>query len=255
MNKSVFGFAFVLASLAAMSATHGADAARPGQSEPGFRLVILKADPMFEEGKTVQDYERVWERVKKPGSEVLFEVGVREIESYDWKRQSITLTAEATKRLVAVLPSREQMNPTARSIKNMSERLGWGDAVGLSLLYKGFLVFVEGRPVYGGIVLEPMSQLRIHFPVLRFETRNNKSVLSVMPVHVPFMTRDPVLSGQAGDLEPVFQPAAGDWKQFPQPMRDRFLADASSTTTKQFREAIMSPSIRKILDGAGKLAK
>ena len=61
-------------------------------------------------------------------------------------------------------------------------------------MYKGFSVLVDGRPTYGGVVLEPMSQLAIRFPVLRFDTRNGKTVLSLMPVHWPlFFTSDPVL--------------------------------------------------------------
>jgi hypothetical protein len=147
------------------------------------------------------------------------------------------------------------MNPDARAIKSMQEKLGWGDAAGLSLLYKGFLVLVDGRPAYGGVVLEPTSQLAVRFPVLRFDTRAAKTVLSVMPVHVPFITSDPVLSAAAGDAEPVFNAAVGDWKQFPQEIRNSLLADANSKTAKRFREMITSQTIHEIMDSAGKLAK
>jgi hypothetical protein len=255
MKTCVYAVVFILSVVGAISATHGAGSARPGEGAPRFKLVVLRFDPLFQGGKMVQDYVRVWEKLTKLSSDVLFEAGIREIESYDWKRQSITLTGEATKRLIAALPSKEQMNPGARAIKSMSEKLGWGDSAGLSLLYKGFLVFVDGRPTYGGVVLEPMSQLAIRFPVLRFDTRNGKTVLSVMPVHVPFFTSDPVLSAAASDPEPVFNAAAGDWRQFPQAIRDSLLADAGSKVAKQFRELITSPTIREIMNGAGKLAK
>jgi hypothetical protein len=255
MRRSVFWLAFILPVMGTNSAIRGADPARPGEEASKFKLVILKSDLAFDSGGTAQDYPRVWERLATFSPHALFEVGIREIESYDWKRQSITLTAEATHRLVAALPSMGQMNPDARAIKSMQEKLGWGDAVGLSLLYKGFLVLVDGRPTYGGMVLEPTSQLAIRFPVLRFDTRDGKTVVNVMPVHVPFITSDPVLSAAVGDPEPVFNAALSDWRQFPQAIRDGLLADARSKTAKHFRELIMSPTIREALKNAGKLAR
>jgi len=236
---------------------NSAETARPVQRPKGFTLAVLKSEPTFDEKgehKAKQDYPSVLKRLEMAASEVLFAIRGDDIESYDWKRQSITLTRESTKRLIAVLPSDKELNPTARSIKVMAKELGWGNVIGMSLQYKGFLVLVDGRSVYGGIFLEPTSELAIDFPVIRAELRDEKATLRILPVHATFMTCDPVWSAAAGDLEPVAKEAAGDWKQFPPTLREEFLELTKSKLATEFRNTIAAPRIREVMKSAGKLA-
>ncbi len=234
----------------------GADIIQEEEQTQKFAFVILKNEPMFEKEKWVFEYSQIWEELKTSyKSNALFTIGTEEIDSYDWKRQSITLTPEATKHLIETLPADEDLHPQALEIKKMAEHLGWSNIIALSLNYKGFVVVVDGAPLYGGLFLEPVSQLAIQFPVLRTDMQDNKAILWILPVHVTFWTSDPVLSEAAGDPEHVAREAAGDWKSFPPSMRDHFKSIANSETANAFRKLIMSPSIREIMKNAEKLAE
>ncbi|HMK64343.1 MAG TPA: hypothetical protein VK564_01030, partial [Thermodesulfobacteriota bacterium] len=132
----------------------------------GFSLVILKQDWYdLKLGYTYTQALPLLEKVETSGS--LFVLETKDIASYLWFRQAIALTDQATQRLLGVLPAKEELRPYIRGMANWKEKEGYGNPLEMPLYAKGFLVKVSGRVLYGGIFLDPLSQMAIHYPVIR----------------------------------------------------------------------------------------
>jgi len=96
-------------------------------------------------------------------SKPLFVLGVDDIELYLWASQTIILKTAATDRLE-------------------SDR---------TLSHGVFGVFVSGKPIYYGVVLDTLSQMGIDWPVLHQEKVNGHAVMHILPVQIPLGERHP----------------------------------------------------------------
>lgn len=95
------------------------------------------------------------------------EVTSLDIAKYDWVKQQITLTADAT----AVLKKRFKAG-----VKGSFPDLG--------TLHRAFVVTVDGEPAYGGVFLDRISPMAIKYPVIYInEDKNGLITMDVRPMH------------------------------------------------------------------------
>lgn len=105
-------------------------------------------------------------------SKPFFVVNVEDIESYRWSTQTIQLTIPATDKLLsASLPeavAAEKKGGKKRSLE-------------LILNHRVFGVFVFGKPIYYGVVLDTFSQMGIRWPVCHAEAIDGHAVMHLLP--------------------------------------------------------------------------
>jgi hypothetical protein len=200
------------------------------------------------------DYEQAWPKlVALNRDDALFTVGVAEIDVYDWSHQSITLTAEASAGLADALGRADVLNEGATALKELEASLGWGNPIEQALYTRGFVVTLNDEPVYGGIFLNAISQMGIDYPVIRVEVAQGKAILHLLPVHLPFMTTDPVAAGNEPEGPVIAPEAQADWNQFPQEFTSAFLDMANSDQAAAFRVLMQDARIRAVMGQAGKV--
>ncbi|MCL2871980.1 MAG: hypothetical protein FWF41_03195 [Betaproteobacteria bacterium] len=111
-------------------------------------------------------------------SKPLFVINVEDIESYRWSTQTIQLTIPATDRLVSALAPKaivaEKKYGRKRSLESDMELLG----------HQVFGVFVSGKPIYYGVVLDSLSQMGIGWPVSRAEVIDGHAVMRLLPYQI-----------------------------------------------------------------------
>ena len=186
----------------------------------------------------------------------LLVVSLAEISVYDWERQTITLTSEASTALAQALADDGGARADVTALTDFYANLGWGSAVSRALYTRAFVVQVNGEPLYGGIFLDAVSQMAINYPVARVSNEEEQLVLALLPVHIPFTEIDPV--GSSGKLETIEVPtvAAADMAQLEQ--NDHYFtqwieAVALNDDATHFRPLIRAESIHTLLTQAGKL--
>lgn len=222
------------------------------QRQDRFQLLILKQD--LDDLKLGNQSDGAFPKLQAAQNAArLFVIGLPEIDSYDWTKQSITLTESATVALLQALPSNQSLKEPIRKLKNLKEHLGWKKPIESELYIKAFVVTANSEFIYGGIFLDPTSQRLINYPVIRAKLVDNKAVLNILPVHMPFFASDP------GDQEvtilgkEIAPEAAKDWSHFPKEMKSAFKAFGDTANAKELRHIIRNPQIREIVLQAGKL--
>lgn len=232
------------------SAPENADRA----TDHDFKMLVLKK--RWGGMNLGYDYDQAFPRLKSSAAgNVLYTIGEGEIESYDWKRQVITLTAGATDGLVKALAGDGKgVEPGIKALGDLKKKAGMSNALELSLYTRGFLVMSSGEALYGGIFLDAMSQMAINYPVIRVGTDGDRAFLAILPIHVPFVTRDPASDGTLESDGVVAKEAAQDWNRFPQQIKTGFIGKlATGKQAKALRALIKDPAIREAMDEAGKL--
>jgi hypothetical protein len=104
---------------------------------------------------------------------------LQDIMNYEWVKQQITLTADAT----VALKERLKIGPDE------------GPSVGSSLALRAFVVTADGQPAYGGIFLPRGSQMAIRYPVIYIGKDSNGLItMDIRPVHsiIEMDNSDPV---------------------------------------------------------------
>jgi hypothetical protein len=217
-----------------------------------FQLAILRGD--FGDLGLGYTYEGAFPKLEAGGTaNALFVVGTNQIEAYHWSAQSITLTPEGTRDLLAALEPPEQLKESVRALNGMRAKLGWGDRLDHALYTKGFLVMLDGNALYGGIFLDATSQMAIRYPVIRASLApDGKAQFNLMPVHIAFYTKDPLVCADEGDLA-VAREMINDWRQFPDVLKTRIAGAATSDLATTLRALLRSHAVRVVMEGAGKL--
>jgi hypothetical protein len=98
-------------------------------------------------------------------SAAAFVVSAQDVDSYNWSTQSIALNADASQKLLVAFP---------------------GPYVESMLTYHAFVVTLDGKRLYGGIFLEPFSQMGIEYPVIYVAETNGEVVFSVRPKQIGY---------------------------------------------------------------------
>jgi hypothetical protein len=224
---------------------------RAGQPPPdlseNFTLVVLKQDWYdLKLGYTYQQALPLLEKAEKGG--ILFVAETKDIASYQWFRQAITLTTEATQRLLKVLPAREDLRPYIRGMANWKDKEGYGNPLEMPLYAKGFLVKVNDQVIYGGIFLDPLSQMAIHYPVIRVGLEKDRGTFSILPVQMPFVTYDPVSNQMADWDAAAAKEASRDWPY----VKKDFIRFGNTRDAIEFRKVIRNSQAEDVIKKAGK---
>lgn len=186
-------------------------------------------------------------------TDALFTIGTDQIETYHWNDQSITLTPEGTRALLAALQPPEELSEGVRGRNSMWDKLGWGDRLDHALYTKGFLVKLNGEPLYGGIFMDATSQMAIRYPVIRAGlTADGRAQFNLLPVHVAFYTKDPHACA-GNDEAAIARQMVGDWKQFPEGTKALIARWGATETATTLRALLRSAAIRVIMEEAKKL--
>jgi hypothetical protein len=176
----------VVAKTSAPSLTVGSEttaAAQPSDERTSmdthFELHIL--DESSVQLRLGYDFQPAWTVLKRAyRSRIAFTITEREVETYEWSRQVITLRPGPSEELVAKLArnDEERRHPEA------------------ALDLRGFVVVLDGHPVYGGIFMQPLSAMGIDFPVTYARLADSRLVLSLRPGHE--------VSGDYASYEPLW---------------------------------------------------
>lgn len=228
--------------------------ARP-VSEDAFRIVILNGGwDSLQLGYTSEKALSILSA--QDATNAFFTISLTELESCDWDRQTYTLTGDATRQLVAALENKGIVDEKARGLLELEKSLGWGNPLESALYTRAFIVQLEGKTRYGGIFLNAISQMAIDYPVIRVSLVEGKAVLAILPVHIAFVTEDPVDDkSEMRDLS-ITPEAREDVASLD--MKDGFMTDwitASATNSRTItqRELVRDLRIKEILLAAGKL--
>jgi hypothetical protein len=214
----------------------------------GFALVVLKQDWYdLKLGYTYQQALPLLKKAEPAGS--LFILETKDIASYQWVRQMITLTPEATQRLLKVLPAKEDLRPYIRGMANWKDKEGFGNPLEMPLYAKGFLVKVNDQVIYGGIFLDPLSQMAIHYPVIRVGLEKGRAIFSILPIQMPFVTYDPVSDQMADWDAAAAKEASRDWPY----VKKDFIRFGNSREAIDFRKVIRNSQAEEVVKKAGKL--
>lgn len=223
-----------------------------GADQKGFQLLILKQD--WSDLKLRYSFDEALPLLKAArNAGALMEIGLEDIESYHWPRQSITLTTQATTRLMAALPPESELKPNIRGMAQFKKERGWGNPIEWALHQKGFLTLISEEVLYGGVFLEPMSQMAILYPVIRPGLAENRAVFNLLPVQIPFVVYDPASSQIAAWNAAIAPEGARDWNQFPVPMKAHFINMGNRPEALSFRKLIRDSKMKEIMEKAGKL--
>lgn len=186
-------------------------------------------------------------------SESLFVISLDNIEIYNWDQQTITLTEDATKELAIALDNHVEDSEAVEALMGMRERLGWGNPWDHILYTKTFLVKVDNTPLYGGIFLHAVSQMAIDYPVIRLSVIDGKAVLSLLPVHIPFVMIDPI-DGSGNLRETTLAQEAEQDAQEHSVFFSRVILDNSKKdVANEFRGLIRDIRIKRIIEAADKI--
>ncbi len=173
----------------------------------------------------------------------------QDIDRWSWDDQAITLSVAATGRLVALLPRDSELADSARALKRMHDQLRWGNPIGLALQGHGFVVSLAGEPLYGGLFLEAVSDRVVDVPVLRTSLANGRVTLQLLPVHLPFLIRDPGARDGSVSVDDVAPEARGDW-----PIVGSLWRRAYGSEAARLSAIVRNPLLRTALSALGKLA-
>jgi len=241
----------IVLTLPALASTVSAASA---SSSDRFQLVILKQD--WYDLKLGYNYTEALPVLRSANAaDNLVVIGTNDIESYRWMQQSIILTVQATAKLIQVLPQIEDLRGPIRAMHKVKKERGWGNPIEAALHLKGFLAAVGDQVIYGGIFLEPMSQMAIAYPVIRPGMVDGKAMLHLLPVQIPFVAYDPVSNeGSAWD-NAIAPEGARDWAYFPKEMKSRFMSFGTRQEAIEFRQIIRNINVREIMQQAGKLSQ
>lgn len=183
-------------------------------------------------------YESAWPRLQQARGAALATVGERDVESYDWARQTLTLTPTASERLRAELAAAMPSRPADPSRA--------GDALPGELYLKGFVVEVDDQPIYGGIFLQAISQMAIDYPVIRAEQDAvTRVVLHIAPLQAWATFGDATATTEHG-VGQVRHALGSAWADSLKDPKFKALVDG-------FWARIEDPGIRDIFARAGTL--
>lgn len=217
-----------------------------------FELVILRQD--WSDLKLGYSYAQALPILRSANaSERLCIISLTDIEWYSWTRQSISLTKEATEKLIQALPVEQDLKKHVRHIARVKKERGWGNMIEPALHLKGFLAILDDEIIYAGIFLEPMSEVAAGYPVIRPGMSGRKALLNLLPVQIPFVAYDPNSEDIAVWNKAIVPEGAGTWAHFPPQMKTQIISIGASKNAMEFRSMIRNEKVREILEQAGKL--
>jgi hypothetical protein len=224
-----------------------------GMDAGDFQFVILKAD--WHRLGRHYDAEGALPLLQAASPEdVLYAIDLDGVDAFHWTRQQLILTPDATERLTqAVDEATATAAPLHTRLTALKARLGWGSALERALYIKGFRVHLRGEFLYGGIFLDAPSQMAISYPVARLAPMGEQAVISILPIHIPFVAYDPAAEGESLPAEALAPEVQPEWEHMPPGLRSAVRGWATGPTAEGFRARLHDPRLRELLAAAGKL--
>lgn len=233
---------------------------------PGYAFCVF-GENWFELGLGYEGEPALAKLRQRPAEEAIACFGAESIERFDWDLQRLTLTRAATGRLVHALAryeSRTERTGAAadfaageRKLKELIDSLGWSSDIEMKLRIRAFQVRVDGAFLYGGLFLDPTSQMAISYPVARVDPESGCQVaFNFLPVHLPFLTEDPIdEAGKVRRLD-VTPEAREDMQALDE--QDAFFTNwvtesALAPEAQALRKLLRDPALRRSLEKAGKV--
>jgi hypothetical protein len=227
----------------------------PVQDNDSFRLIILNDDWMSE--NLGYEADHALSTIKALDiSNTLFTISLKEIKHYDWDRQQITLTEDASLSLAQSLEKAGRLTDGAEKLKSLKNSMGWGNPLQSALYTRIFLILLNQEIIYGGIFLDATSQMAINYPVARVLLDDGKAVISLLPIHIPFVNEDPVdAEGNMRRLA-VTDEAKADIEALNS--NDSFIDKwigglATNPVAQEHRKLLNNAKIKEVLKASGKL--
>jgi hypothetical protein len=197
-----------------------------------FRLVILRQDwSDLALGYTLDTATAKLGAADR--SDPLISIDSSDIDTYDWNGQNIVLTPAASTKF--------------RALAAGSKPADFDRALGMH----GFVAVFDEAPVYGGLVLGPMSQMPVHYPVLRVEMLGGRALLHVLPTQIPMAQTD--VPAERSRWAAAMSSEAADWSRLPDKTQESILSAAFTPAANAVRRLIRNESARLFLDAEGKL--
>jgi hypothetical protein len=240
--------------------------AEKARAARGFSLCIL-GENWFELGLGYEAKEALSRLQGHAAQEAVVCFGAESIDRFDWESQRLTLTRAATGRLVhglARYESTAQRTGAAADfaageerLNELMESLGWNSAIESDLRLRAFQVRVDGRFLYGGVFVDPTSQMAIDFPVARVDAEDGcRAAFNILPVHLPFLTEDPVdEDGKIRGLD-VTPEAREDTNALDENANffTRWATESAlAPNARAMRKLVRDSAVRRSLEEAGKL--
>lgn len=208
----------------------------PGWStEPRFRLTVLMQD--WHDLGRAYTWEEAWPRLTKASGTPLFTIDERDVASYDWETQRIVLRSEVNRRVLQA----------ARKLPDIKlKALGSTHDLWKAVAYRGFVVSLDGEPLYGGIFLSKESQMALRYPVIHSAMdQHQRIVLRFSPVQFPFGSLWDDGSGDA--METLNNPAVGELREVFPDAKGR-LGEEELKRIESFKRLIQDPRVRAVFE-------
>ena len=190
------------------------------------------------------------------GAKPLLVIDEHDVEAYDWAAQRIVLRSDVTPRFLPVL---QKLMPSDERLQKLKAL--WEGSYLVYLGEQGFVVSLDGRPLYRGIFLDKASQMDIRHPVLHSDMdEENRVVLRFSPIHYPFGSLwDDGTSGDALDspasLE-VTEVQSAFKQAFPEVRKPTdHLSKEERELVARYKRRILDPRVRALFAGLGVPAK
>lgn len=206
--------------------------------EPRFRLTVLMEDWM-ELGRA-QTWEEAWPRLQKASGSPFFTLDERDVAAYDWQAQRIVLRPEVNRRVLEAAQKLPEISDRMRKLKALWTTGDLWEAVEK----RGFVVSLDGEPLYGGLFLHKHSQLSMDLPVIHsVMDEDRRIVLRFSPIQFSFGSLWDDGSGDA--LEDEVHQAVRELRQVFPDVKER-LGEESWQRIDSFKQRIQDPRIQAV---------
>ena len=214
----------------------------PGSAaEPRFRLTVLRQDWM-DLGRP-QAWEEAWPRLKKASGSPFFTLDERDVAAYDWQAQRIVLRPEVSLRVLEAAQKLPEVSDRIRRLK----ALWLTDDLWEAVEKRGFVVSLDGEPIYGGIFLRKDSELSMDYPVIHTAMdEDRRIVLRFSPSQFSFGSLWDDGSGDA--LEDGVSPAVRELREVFPDVKER-LGEDHWKRIESFKRRIQDPRIQAVFAG------
>lgn len=220
-------------------AGHGAPDAAPSR----FRLTILIAD--WEDLGRAQEWSAAWPRLKQAAGNALLTIDERDVAAYDWQAQRIVLHPAVSLRVLAAVQERPEISERLRRLRALWSTDDLMDAANL----RGFVVSLDGRPLYGGIFLHKHSQLSMGYPVIHVAMDDDRRiVLRLSPIQFAFGSLWDDGTGDA--LESAVDPAVREIQEVFSGAKERMDLD-NDRGIERHKRRIRDPRVEALFAALG----
>lgn len=206
-------------------------------TEPRFRLTVLTQDWM-DLGEP-QTWEEAQSRLKEASGAPFFTLDERDVAAYDWQAQRIVLRPEVSLRVLAAAQKLPGAEGEMLKLKALWRTSDLWEAVEKH----GFVVSLDGEPVYGGIFLRKESELAIDYPVIHSALdEHRRIVLRFAPIH--FASGSLWDDGSGDALETLRNPSS---REVFRDAKER-LGPADWHRINSFKQRIQDPRIQAVFN-------